>query len=249
MAGHSKWDNIKRKKQKEDAKRGKVFTKMTRLISVAARQGGPDPAANVRLRLAIEKAKAVNVPNETIERAIRRGAGEVEGEAFEEIVYEGYGPGGVAVLLEIMTNNRNRTAADVRHLFSRHGGNLGESGCVAWMFEKKGEVRLAEGTYDEDELMLVALDAGADDVEEDEGAFTVWTDPARLTEVREALEGAGFPVESAEVTMTPQSTVQVGEDDARKLLNLLEALEDLDDVQEVYANFDMPQEVLQALEA
>lgn len=249
MAGHSKWDNIKHKKAKEDARRGKIFTKMTRLIAVAAREGDPDPATNFRLRLAVDKAKAANVPNDTIERAIKRGAGELGADSYEEFVYEGYGPGGVAVLLQIMTDNRNRTAADMRHLFSKHGGNLGESGCVAWMFEKKGVVKVSVDTYDEEEVLMAALEAGAEDVTSDDEFHVVSCAPEQYEEVRDELAAAGFDIESAEVTMQPQNTVPVEGSDAKRLLQLLDALEDHDDVQDVYANFDISDEALQAIEA
>lgn len=249
MAGHSKWDNIKHKKAKEDARRGKIFTKMTRLISVAAREGGPDLSANFRLRLAVEKAKSYNVPNDTIERAIKRGAGELEGDSYEEFVYEGYGPGGVAIMLQIMTDNRNRTAADVRHLFSKHGGNLGESGCVAWMFEKKGVIRIARNGADEDEALMAALDAGAEDMEADEDEFIVYTDPADFEAVRDALKEAGYEIDSAEISMQPKNTVAVEGEDAKRLLQLLEALEDHDDIQDVHSNFDISEEALEAIQA
>lgn len=249
MAGHSKWANIKHKKMKEDARRGKVFTKMARLIAVAAREGGPDPASNFKLRLAIDKAKSLNVPNENIERAIKRGIGELEADAYEELVYEGYGPGGVAVLLQIMTDNRNRTAADVRHIFARHGGNLGESGCVAWMFEKKGEIRLPKSDVEEEGLMLTAIEAGADDVESDEESYIVVTDQESFSSVRQAIEEAGLPITSAELTLRPQNTVSVEGDEAKRLLALLDALEEHDDVQEVYANADISEESLEALQA
>lgn len=250
MAGHSKWDNIKHKKAKEDARKGRVFTKMTRLITVAARQGGPDPQSNFRLRLAIEKAKAANVPNDTIERAIKRGSGELGADSYEEFVYEGYGPGGVAVMLQIMTDNRNRTAADIRHLFSKHGGNLGETGCVAWMFERTGVIKVPKDGTDEDELLLAALEAGANDVEgDDEDFFTVYTAPDTFETVREALVEADFTVDGAEISMLPTNTVEVGADVAQRLLRLLEALQDHDDVQDVYANFDISDEAMAALEA
>ena len=249
MAGHSKWDNIKHKKAKEDARRGKIFTKMTRLIAVAAREGGPDVNTNFRLRLAVDKAKSYNVPNDTIERAIKRGAGELEGDSYEEFVYEGYGPGGVAIMLQIMTDNRNRTAGDVRHLFSKYGGNLGESGCVAWMFEKKGVVRIARNGADEDEVLMAALEAGGEDVQSDDEGFTIYSDPASFEEVRNALEEAGYEIESAEISMQPKNTVAVEGADAKRLLQLLEALEDHDDIQDVQANFDISEEALEAIQA
>lgn len=249
MAGHSKWDNIKHKKAKEDARRGKVFTKMTRLIAVAAREGGPDVDTNFRLRLAVEKARSYNVPNDTIERAIKRGAGELGGTSYEEFVYEGYGPGGVAVLMQIMTDNRNRTAADVRHIFSKHGGNLGESGCVAWMFEKKGVINVENAGVDEEELMIAALEAGGDDVVTDDDAYTIYTAPESFESVRSSLEAAGYAVSSAEISMQPKNTVAVEGNDAKRLLQLLETLEDHDDVQDVQANFDISEETLAAIQS
>jgi len=250
MAGHSKWANIKHKKEKEDARRGKLFTKLSRQITVAAREGGPDPAANARLRLAIEKARAVNMPMENIERAIKRGTGELEGANYEELIYEGYGPGGVAIMLEIMTDNRNRTASEVRHLFSRYGGNLGETGCVAWMFERRGLITIdRRSVQDEDALLLAAAEAGADDVKSNDDQFEVYTDPDVLEQAKEYLTQAGYTIASAGLTMIPKTSVQVVGEDAARLMKLLDALEDHDDVQEVYANFDVPDEVLQALEA
>ena len=249
MAGHSKWDNIKHKKMKEDARRGKVFTKMARMIAVAAREGGPDPETNFKLRLAIEKAKSFNVPSENIERAIKRGVGELQAGSYEELMYEGYGPGGVAVLLQIMTDNRNRTAAEVRHIFSRHGGNLGESGCVAWMFERKGEVRLPKAGVEEEQVMLTAIEAGADDVESDDESYIVLTGPENFSAVRKALEDAGLPITSAGLTFRPQTTVSVEGSEAKRLMALLDALEDHDDVQEVYVNADISEETLEALQA
>src|SRR5690606_22185695 len=249
MAGHSKWDNIKHKKAKEDARRGKIFTKMARMISVAAREGGPDPESNFKLRVAIEKAKSFNVPNENIERAIKRGIGELEGESYEELVYEGYGPGGVAVMLQIMTDNRNRTASEIRHIFSRYGGSLGESGCVAWMFSRKGEVRIAKEGVDEDEVMRAAVEAGADDVEVGEDEFIVVTEPESFRSVREALEAGGWKISFSEVTMRANSTVTVEGETAKKLLALLDALEEHDDVQDVFANLDISEESLQAIQS
>lgn len=244
MAGHSKWHNIKHKKAKEDARRGKIFTKMTRLITIAAREGGGDPDSNLRLRLAIDKARSVNVPNDTIERAIKRGIGELGAGSYEEIVYEGYGPGGVAVMLQIMTDNRNRTASDIRHIFSKHGGNLGETGCVAWMFEKTGIIKVPSEGLDEDEMMLTALEAGAEDVEADEEFYTIQTQPENFEAVREALLAAGLTVDSAEISMLPTNVIEVEGDVAKRLLQMLEALEDHDDVQDVYANFDISEETL-----
>lgn len=247
MAGHSKWSNIKRKKEKEDAKRGKVFTKLSRQITVAAREGGGDPETNFRLRLAIDQARAANMPNDNIERAIKRGTGELEGAAFEEIVYEGYGPAGVAVLLEVMTDNRNRTASEVRHLFSRYGGNLGESGCVAWMFESKGQIRVPADGIDEEELMLAAIEAGAEDLERVDDVFEITTDPSALHAVQAALREANYPIAEAFLSRIPTTTVGISADQAEKILALLEALEDHDDVQEVYTNADFNDEVLMTL--
>ncbi|MGI6036680.1 MAG: YebC/PmpR family DNA-binding transcriptional regulator [Limnochordia bacterium] len=250
MAGHSKWANIKHKKAKEDARRGKVFTRLSRELTVAAREGGGDPNANQRLRLAIERARAVNMPNDNIERAIKRGTGELEGSNYEEIVYEGYGPGGVAIMMEIMTDNRNRTAGDIRHLFSKYGGSLGETGCVSWMFEKKGYLTmdLAQAGGDEDVVMLAALEAGAEDVQIEDGLVEVFTAPEDFNEVLEGLRGSGLPVEEAKITMLPQNTVEVDEATAEPLLKLMGVLEDHDDIQEVYANFDIPDELLEKLD-
>lgn len=254
MAGHSKWANIKRTKAKVDEQKGKIFSKMAREIMAAARFGGPNPDANFRLRTAIQKAKEANLPAENIQRAIQKGAGGADGQQLEELVYEGYGPGGVAVMVEALTDNRNRTAAEVRHLFSKYGGNLGESGSVAWMFARKGvlEVPRAGLKLSEDDLMLLALDAGADDVRPAEGgdaeaAYEVLCPPDRTEAVRSALERGGVPVRSAEVTQVPQSVVEVGGEDAQRLLRLLEALEDHDDVQRVHANFDLSEVELQRL--
>ncbi|MBE3588041.1 MAG: YebC/PmpR family DNA-binding transcriptional regulator [Thermoanaerobacteraceae bacterium] len=242
MSGHSKWSTIKRKKAKVDAQRGKIFTRLAREIIVAARQGGGDPDANPRLKAAIQRAKEANIPNENIQRAIQKGTGELGGANYEEIVYEGYGPGGVAVMLEIMTDNRNRTAGEIRHLFSRHGGNLGESGCVSWMFEKKGLIVVDRDGLDEDELMLAALEAGAEDMRTEDDSFEIITAPAEFEQVRSALVEKGIPVSEAEVTMVPQSTVKLTGKEAEQMMRLMDALEDHDDVQEVYANFEMEED-------
>jgi len=241
MSGHSKWSTIKRKKAKVDAQRGKIFTRLAREIMVAARQGGGDPEGNARLKAAIQRAKEANIPNENILRAIQKGTGELSGESYEEIVYEGYGPGGVAVLLEIMTDNRNRTAGEIRHIFAKNGGNLGESGCVAWMFQKKGLIVLdKEGSGPgEDELMLAALEAGAEDFKDEGDSFEVITEPQDLQVVKEALEKIGAVIQFAEVTMVPQSTVKVEGKDAEQVLKLMDMLEEHDDVQNVYANFEI----------
>lgn len=250
MAGHSKWSNIKHKKEREDARRGKIFTKLSRQITVAAREGGPDPAMNGRLRLAIDQARAANMPMDNIERAIKRGTGELEGANYEELTYEGYGPGGVAILLEIMTDNRNRTAGEIRHLFSRYGGNLGESGCVAWMFTRRGVLTFdRKEVDDEDAFMLEALEAGADDVNTDEDFIEVLTEPSTLQAVRDKLIAAGYEPTAAEPRMIPSNTVDVAGDNAVQLLKLLDALEEHDDVQTVSANFDVAEDVLEALQA
>lgn len=250
MAGHSKWANIKHKKEREDARRGKLFTKLSRQITVAVRQSGPDPAMNSRLRLLIEQARAANMPMDNIERAIKRGTGELEGVSYEELVYEGYGPGGVAILLDIMTDNRNRTASEIRHLFSRYGGSLGETGSVAWIFSRKGVMTFDRAAVeDEDAFMLEALEAGAEDVIVEDDFIEVHTEPGDLHDVREKLAAAGFEPTAAEPRRIPSTLVQVDADTAEKLLKLLDALEDHDDVQSVSANFDMSEEVMQAIQA
>ncbi|WP_457569004.1 YebC/PmpR family DNA-binding transcriptional regulator [Desulfurobacterium sp.] len=244
MAGHSKWANIKHKKAAQDAKRGKIYTKLAREITVAAREGGGDPEFNPRLRAAIEKAKKFNMPKENIERAIKRGTGEIAGETYEEVTYEGYGPGGVAIIVKCLTDNRNRTASEVRHAFSKHGGNLGTSGCVAWMFERKGVVTINAEGKDEEEVMMIAIDAGAEDFVNEDGQFIIYTQPQDLENVKKALEEAGVEIEEAKLDLVPQNTTRVEGETAQKVLKLLEVLEDLDDVQEVYSNFDMPDEVM-----
>ena len=251
MSGHSKWSTIKHKKGATDAKRGQLFTKLSKAIIVAAKEGGPDPAANLSLQNAIEKAKSYSMPKDTIERAIARGAGtDADAAAYETIVYEGYGPDGVAVLVEALTDNRNRTASDVRHLFTKNGGNLGTTGAVAWLFERRGIVLVDAAGVDEDELTLAAADGGAEDVELDGSVFEVSSAPEDLAAVREAIEAAGIKVESAELSMVPKTTVEVVEEpSAKKLIRLIEALEENDDVQGVYANFDIPEQVLEAVSA
>ena len=244
MSGHSKWSQIKRQKGANDAKRGAVFTKIGREISIAAREGGGDPDANYRLRLAVEKARAVNMPADNIKRAIEKAAGGSAAEQYEEIVYEGYGPGGVAILVEAATDNRNRTAADVRAMFAKNGGSLAGAGAVAWQFEPRGVVAVSRNGNDADDIALTAIDAGAEDVYTESDPIEVITDPGQLEELRKALEGAGVAVESAEVTMQPKTPIEVDENVARQNLRLIEALEDLDDVQRVSANFDLPAEVL-----
>ena len=245
MSGHSKWSSIKHKKAAADAKRGQQFTKLARAITVAAREGGGDPDANPGLATAIQKARDASMPKDNIQRAGDRGTGAgADAEAIERVVFEGYGPGGAAILVEALTDNRNRTSAEVRHAFTKHGGNLGEPGSVAWIFEKRGVVVVDGARYGEDDL-IAAIDAGAEDVQEDGDLLKVITDPAQLSAVREALEDAGVEVQSSELAMEPKSTVEVGEGSAGTLLRLLDALEDQDDVNEVHANFDIPEEVLE----
>lgn len=248
MSGHSKWANIKHKKGKADAQRGALFTKIAREIIVAAREGGPDPDANFRLRLAVEKAKANNVPNDNIARAIKKGSGSQDGASFDTITYEGYGVAGVAVLVETLTDNKNRTAGDVRHVFSKYGGNLGENGCVSWQFDQKGVLTLDPSVkYDPDTLMMDALDCGADDIVEDDGT-QVLTDFAAFQSVREKMEKSGYRFTSAEVQMVPKTTVELGAKDAERMIKMMDAFDELDDVQNVYANFDIPDEIMVELE-
>lgn len=248
MAGHSKWANIRHRKAQVDAQRGKIFAKVIRAIITAAREGGGDPEKNPRLRLAIQWAREVNMPSENVKRAIQRGTGEIPGATYEEVNYEGYGPGGVAVLVEAMTDNRNRTTAEIRHIFSRYGGSLGEVGCVSWVFERKG-VLTFEGVS-EDKVMEIALDAGAEDVKVNEdGTIEVTTDPKDFMVVREAFEKANLKPVRAEVTMVPKSTTRLEGEDAIRMLKLMEALEDHDDVQHVYANFDIPDEIMEKIGA
>jgi YebC/PmpR family DNA-binding regulatory protein len=250
LAGHSKWAQIKHKKKATDAKRGQMFGKLARAIIVAAKDGGPDPAGNLALQNAIEKAKAYSMPKDNIDRAIARGAGrEGDADAFEHVVYEGYGPNGVAVIVEALTDNRNRTAAEVRHLFSKSDGNLGGSGAVAWLFERRGSI-IVDGAADEDELTLAAADGGADDVVRDGTSYQITCALEQLSTVREALEQAAIAVEALDVELVPKTTVRLeDEQSARKVLRLVESLEELDDVQDVYANFDIPEDVLEVAAA
>ncbi len=248
MSGHNRWSSIKHKKSIQDAKRGKLFTKLIREIMIAAREGGGDPEANPRLKAAIAAAKSANMPKENIERAIKRGTGEIEGEKFEEVTYEGYGPGGVAVLIEAVTDNRNRTVADIRRIFSKHGGNIGESGCVSWMFSKKGYIVVDKSEVDEDRLMEVVLEAGAEDIRSNETDYEIISEVDDFESVKKALEDAGIKYSFAKVTMVPQTTVRLEGRDAEKMLGLMESLEDLDDVQNVYANFDIPDEVMMSFQ-
>jgi YebC/PmpR family DNA-binding regulatory protein len=248
VSGHSKWSSIKHKKGAADAKRGKLFSKLSRAIIVAAKEGGGDPANNLALQNAIEKAKSYSMPKDNIDRAIAKGSGaDADAEAFETIVYEGYGPEGVAVIVEALTDNRNRTAADVRHMFSKHGGNLGATGAVAWQFDRRGVVVVPADGVDEEELLLVAADGGAEDIQQDDDVFQVTSAPESLSAVREAIEAAGFTVDSAELMLVPRTTVAIeDEGKARQVMRLIDALEDNDDVQDVYANFDIPERVLEA---
>jgi YebC/PmpR family DNA-binding regulatory protein len=249
MAGHSKWASIKHKKKATDAKRGKLFTKLARAITVAAREGGGDPDGNPSLATAIEKAKGYSMPKDNIQRAIERGTGEgADADAIERILYEGYGPGGAAMLVEALSDNRNRTGSEIRHAFDRHGGNLGEPNSVAWMFEKRGLIIVDAGAHGEDDL-IIAIDAGAEDVIADDDELRVMTAPGDLTTVREALEAEGITISGAEVTMEPSTTVEVEESDARKLIRLMETLDDHDDVDAVHANFDIPADVLERVAA
>lgn len=248
MSGHSKWANIKRRKGAVDAERAKAFTKISREIIVAVQQGGPDPDGNFRLKLMIQKAKAANMPNDNINRCIQKAAGNTEESKMDEIVYEGYGPAGTAILLEIMTDNRNRTASEIRYLFSRNGGNLGETGCVAWMFDRIGRIVIPMEGKDEDDVMMTALDAGAEDVSFEDGSCEVVTLPETLEEVRVALSEAGLEMTEVEVTRVPKNTVEVEDvEQARQVLKLYDALDEYDDVQNAYSNFEISDEILEKL--
>jgi YebC/PmpR family DNA-binding regulatory protein len=249
MSGHSKWATIRHKKGAADAKRGKIFTRLIKELMVAARMGGGNPDGNPRLRAAVLAAKAENMPKENIDRAIKKGTGELEGVNYEEMMYEGYGPGGVAVLVDILTDNRNRAASEIRHIFSRNGGNLGEAGCVAWMFNKKGTIVLDKSVMPEEELMELALEAGAEDVKDQEDQFEVISSPEDFASVKTAFDEKGIKYELAEITMSPQTTVPIEDaKSAQQLLRLMDTLEDHDDVQHVYANFDIPDKILESLE-
>jgi len=243
MSGHSKWSTIKHKKAASDIKRGKIFTKIIKEITVAARMGGGgDPNANPRLRAAILAAKTENMPKDNIERAIKKGTGDLEGVSYDESIYEGYGPGGAAVLVDSLTDNKNRAVSDIRHIFTKNGGSLGESGCVAWMFSKKGYIVVERAVVSEDTLMETALEAGAEDVREDEGNYEVIAAPEDFEEVKAAIEKAGIPAVAAEVTMLPQSTTSLADKEAEQMVRLMEMLEDCEDVQKVYTNADLPEE-------
>jgi YebC/PmpR family DNA-binding regulatory protein len=247
VSGHSKWATIKHKKGKTDAARGKLFSKLSRAITVAAREGGGDPNMNMALANAIEKAKAESMPKDNIERAIQRGTGGAEGVNYESIVYEGYGPAGVAIIVEVLTDNKNRSAAEVRNIFSKHGGQLAQPGAVAWGFERRGSIYVDATKYEEDDVMAAAIDAGAEDVVQDGEQFQVLTEPSDFAAVRDAVAAAGIEIDNADLTMIPKNTVKLEENDARKTMKIMDALEDSDDVQEVFANFDIPEEVLEAL--
>jgi YebC/PmpR family DNA-binding regulatory protein len=249
MAGHSKWANIKHRKARVDARRSKIWSKCSRAIIVAAKMGAPDPDANLALRYAIDEAKAQNMPKDTIEKAIVKGSGKGEGENYETIIYEGYGAAGVAVILDCLTDNKNRTVPEVRKIFEKHGGNLGATGCVAYNFKSKGQFFVAKEGAEEDAVMTVALEAGAEDFADADESWEVVCEPTDYVAVRGALEAGGFTIESGSVTMIPQTTVECTGKDARKVFNLIEALEDHDDVQKVHANFDIPDEEMEALQA
>ena len=249
MSGHSRWSQIKRKKGKADQQRGKLFTKLIREITVAARTGGGDLKINMRLKAALESAKAASMPSDNIKRAIQKGTGELPGEAYEEVTYEGYGPGGVALMVRVLTDNKNRTAPEIRHVFERNGGNLGQVGCVAWMFERKGVIQVDAERIGEDELLGPVLDAGASDMRRVEKVYEITTTPDEMESVRRALEGRKVPVLEAEVSMVPLSTVRAEGKEAQAVLRLVEALEEQDDVQAVYANYDIPDEIIDAITA
>lgn len=248
MSGHSKWSTIKHKKGKEDAKRGKIFTKIQKEIMVAARLGGGDPEANPRLRTAVSAARGANMPNENVQRAIKRGTGELPGVTYEQAEYEGYGPGGIAVLIECLSDNKNRTVAELRNLFSKHGGSMGEAGCVSWIFEKKGIIDVEKSKANEETLMGKVLESGAEDMKTEGDVYEIITELENFETVKSELESASIPIQSAEITMIPQNTVKVGNEKALKVLKLMDVLEDHDDVQNVYSNFDIPDDVMQTLQ-
>ena len=248
MAGHSKWHNIQHRKGRQDAKKGKIFTKVTKEIMLAARDGGGDPDKNPRLRAAIDSAKSANLPKDKIETAIKKGTGELAADQLEESVCEGYGPGGVAMLVQVATDNKNRTVAEIRHLLSKNGGSMGESGCVAWMFDHKGVLSFDKESYSEEQLLEVGLEAGAEDIIDDGEVWQVRCAPEDFTPLQQAYQEAGMEFNEAELTMVPQNTVGVDPETGRKILKLYDALDDLDDVQNIYTNFELPQELLQELE-
>jgi len=245
MSGHSHWAGIRYKKAALDAKRGKAWSKIARMIIVAAKQGGGDPAANLSLRYAIDKAKSANMPKDTIEKAIKRGTGELEGMSFEEVLYEGYGPSGVAIMVEALTDNRNRTGPEVKRLFEKHGGSLGTSGCVNWMFTKKGLITVNAASADEEQLMEIALSAGADDMQASGEVFEITCEPSAYEELKKTLQEKEIPIEVAEISMVPQSTIDISDEHtAKRIISLMEAFEDHEDVQNTYANFDIPEEII-----
>ena len=248
MSGHSKWASIKHKKGAADAKRGKVFTKLIRELTVAARSGGGNPDTNPRLRLAIQRGKDSNMPQENIERGIKKGTGELEGVTYEEITYEGYGPGGVAIIVEVVTDNKNRASSDVRNIFSKRGGNMAGQGSVSWMFEKKGYIVIAKNAVEEDKLMSIALEAGAEDMKTEDTTYEVTTQISDFEKVKKAIEDNKIKIEAADITNLPKSTIKIDGNNAKKLLSLVTELEDQDDVQNVYANFDIPDEILKEME-
>lgn len=249
MSGHSKWHNIKIRKQAQDKHKSKIFGKLSREIITAAREGGGDPDSNARLRTALDKARQSGMPQDNVKRAIQRGTGDTGGAAYESAVYEGYGPGGVAILVDVLTDNRNRVVGELRSVFSRNGGNLAESNAVAWLFERKGIVLVSTEAASEDKVLEIALEGGAEDMQTDESSFEIRTDPGDLEPVRTALEAAGIAYESADVAMIPQTRVTLGEKEAQQVLRLMDALEDLDDVQQVHANFDIPDQIMEAVAA
>ncbi len=245
MSGHSHWAGIKYKKAALDAKRGKAWSKISRMIIVAAKQGGGDPSANLTLRYAIDKAKGANMPKDTIEKAIKKGTGDLEGMSFEEVLYEGYGPSGVAIMVEALTDNRNRTGPEVKRMFEKHGGSLGTSGCVNWMFTKKGLITVIAANTDEEQLLEIALGAGADDMQAVGEVFEITCDPGAYEELKKALQEKEIPIEVAEISMVPQSTIDISDEHtAKRIISLMEAFEDHDDVQNTYANFDIPEEII-----
>ncbi|GAE92589.1 hypothetical protein JCM21714_1596 [Gracilibacillus boraciitolerans JCM 21714] len=249
MSGHSKWKNIQRRKNAQDAKRGKIFMKHAKDIYIAAKQGGGDPDMNAVLRLAVDKAKSDNMPNDNIDRAIKKATGDLDGANFEELTYEGYGPGGIAVMIEVLTDNKNRTASEIRHAFSRNGGNLGENGCVSFMFDRKGYIVIDQETTeaDEDTMMLEAIEAGAEEMETTDGAYEIYTDPEEFQSVKNALEESGFTLETAEVTMIPQTLSEVDDSAGNKMVNLVQMLEDMEDIQEVHHNMDASDEIMEQI--
>jgi len=249
MSGHSKWHNIKLRKQAQDKAKSKIYGKLSREMITAAREGGGDPDANARLRAAVEKARQAGMPQDNVRRAIQRGTGEIEGAVYEQATYEGYGPGGVAILVEVLTDNRNRVVGELRSVFSRNGGNLGASNSVAWLFERKGIILVPRAAASEDQVLETALEAGADDMTTDDTSYEIRTQPHDLERVKQSLDSTGIAYDSAEVTMVPQTRVTLGEREAQQVLRLMDALEELDDVQQVYANFDIPDQIMEAVAA